>query len=330
MIKKERKPPLKLQKLEALLRRLPASHPKYKEVEVELAKSRAGYKGELSLDYHINCFASPQHLIFHDLRLPYKQYFFQMDTLLVTPSYLLILEVKNISGTLFLDHQFNQLIRNQNGEEHVFADPILQVRRQAFQLRMWLEVYKIPTVPIEYLVVMTNRNALLKSHKSEPCVIHSEALHEKLQEFDRRYNQPVLCTKKLRKLSSSLIKADTMQQLDVLKQFSIHSSELITGVQCPHCGKFAMRRVYGTWRCPDCEYVCKQAHLSALIDYALLIKPSITNHEFRAFLRLSSINIAKNLLAALQLPYTGETKGRVYELSIGDLPDYVRKSPNSS
>ncbi|UOY91043.1 hypothetical protein MUG87_10710 [Ectobacillus sp. JY-23] len=106
-----------------------------------------------------------------------------------------------------------------------------------------------------------------------------------------------------------------MQQLDVLKQFSIHSSELITGVQCPHCGKFAMRRVYGTWRCDKCHEKSKEGHTLALVDYGLLIKPCITNQQLREFLHIASPDVTKKLLTAMKLSYVGETKGRVYDLT---------------
>jgi hypothetical protein len=47
-------------------------------------------------------------------------------------------------------------------------------------------------------------------------------------------------------------------------------------------------------------------------DYFLLIKPTITNMEFRQFLHIHSIHIAQKHLAAMNLPYTGKFRDRAY------------------
>lgn len=46
MIVKERKIPLSILKLQALLRRLPSPHPKVPVIMKELNKKEAGYRGE--------------------------------------------------------------------------------------------------------------------------------------------------------------------------------------------------------------------------------------------------------------------------------------------
>ncbi|RFU60027.1 nuclease-related domain-containing protein [Bacillus sp. V59.32b] len=98
MIIKERKKPLKIQKLEALLRRLPSNHPKRQKISEELAKSLAGYYGEQSLDHYLSDLSESEYFILHDLRLSDKnERFFQLDSLLISSRFFLILEVKNIS-----------------------------------------------------------------------------------------------------------------------------------------------------------------------------------------------------------------------------------------
>ncbi|WP_425589897.1 hypothetical protein [Fictibacillus sp. FJAT-27399] len=49
MIIKERKMPLIIRKLNALLRRLPQHHPQRKDIEASFAKYMAGYRGEESI-----------------------------------------------------------------------------------------------------------------------------------------------------------------------------------------------------------------------------------------------------------------------------------------
>ncbi len=110
--------PLKMLQLEALLRRLPVDHNKRSNITEDLRKSKAGIKGERSLDYYLTDLPLTNTYVLYDLRLPNTTgHFFQIDVLIITNYYLLILEVKNIAGTLFFDQTFNQLIRTKNGEE---------------------------------------------------------------------------------------------------------------------------------------------------------------------------------------------------------------------
>lgn len=71
-------------------------------------------------------------MIFNDLKLPLAPDYFQIDTLLVTPYYSLPIEVKNISGTLTIDPEFNQLSKRFNGIETGYPDPITQAKRHGF------------------------------------------------------------------------------------------------------------------------------------------------------------------------------------------------------
>ena len=50
-------------------------------------------------------------------------YFFQIDFLIITLHYLLILEAKNYSGQIYFDDDFNQIIQTKNGEEKALPDP---------------------------------------------------------------------------------------------------------------------------------------------------------------------------------------------------------------
>ncbi|MGG3940255.1 nuclease-related domain-containing protein [Peribacillus psychrosaccharolyticus] len=88
------KPPLSIQVLEALVRRLSPKHPRIDEIKEELRITKAGYRGEQSLDYFLGALSSKKYTIFHDLRLPYtpntEPYYFQIDILLVCSTHLLM------------------------------------------------------------------------------------------------------------------------------------------------------------------------------------------------------------------------------------------------
>lgn len=204
MIKKELKIPLKIQKLEALLRRIPENHPKRQEIKGELAKSLAGYKGELSLDYYLNFLPPQEYCIIHDLRLPNTSgtNFFQMDILLLSQTFFLILEVKNISGTLAFDPEFDQLIwtNHTTGTETALPDPIRQVTQQQYQLWEWLIQKNYQKIPIETLVVLANSNTVIKklSNKNDYMerVTRTTGLLSKIEQYKRRHNKSYSLLKK--------------------------------------------------------------------------------------------------------------------------------------
>lgn len=70
--------------------------------------------------------------------------------------------MKNIAGTIIFDDSFQQMIRIANDAEDVFPDPVIQVNHQKYQFSRFLRKRKIPYIPIETLVVMTNTQALMK------------------------------------------------------------------------------------------------------------------------------------------------------------------------
>lgn len=321
MLKKQRKIPLIILKLEALLRRLPSHHPWRAKIDEDLAKFKAGYRGEQALDYYLDTLPKNDFYIFHDIRLPYKKdKFFQLDTLIVTPWYIIILEVKNISGTLYFDQSFNQLLRTLNGKEEAFPDPILQIKRQKIKFEGWLKKQIFSTIPILFYVVISNPSTLIKA-KSESIkniVIHAGAIPDRFESVRSRFKDEKLTKKEMNRMSRLLIKHHSHAENNVLAQYKIQKSELIKGVQCPGCRKFAMERVIGAWFCTYCRIRSNHAHVSALNDYRLLINDEITNREIRDFLLFTSRQTATRLLTSQTATQTGNQKNRKYILQLPD------------
>ena len=117
LIVKRREIPIRLQKLEALSRRLSKDHSIRPQIEEELLRRWKGYRGEQSVDFYLNKLPEKEYMIFHNLRLENENYYFQIDTLILTSYFALTLEVKNISGTLYFESTFSQMIQiTSNGE----------------------------------------------------------------------------------------------------------------------------------------------------------------------------------------------------------------------
>ncbi|MDM5225399.1 nuclease-related domain-containing protein [Cytobacillus sp. NJ13] len=84
MLKKERKVPDFITKLEALIRRMPEMEQGRDRAVSELIKRRAGFIGEQKLDYYLSFLDGKEYWIYHGLWLSNGSQFFQIDTLLLT------------------------------------------------------------------------------------------------------------------------------------------------------------------------------------------------------------------------------------------------------
>ncbi|WP_052352852.1 nuclease-related domain-containing protein [Neobacillus dielmonensis] len=316
MILKERPIPYRILILEALLRRLPLNHEKYQQIKEELGRRYAGYMGEKSLDYYLRSLPK-EFLILHDLNLPDGEYICQIDTLLLTPQYALIIDAKNMAGKLIFDTDNEQFIQMNNGIEKGYPDPISQAERHQKYVMAFLKEHGYPPVPVEYLVVLSNgySNYVLtgkNSHKVRPRVCKSDAFESKLKFFERMHHEICFTSKELRKLSRQLIKMNTLPTIYILNKYGIKLEELLPGVFCPFCFFHPLVRKKQSWYCSSCLRYSNDAHMFALLDYFLLIEPQISNQKFRMFARLDSIHVAGRLLRSEHLAGSGSKKQRVY------------------
>ncbi|RID84778.1 NERD domain-containing protein [Peribacillus asahii] len=312
--------PIKARLLEALLCRLPVAHPKRPVLESELGKCMAGYRGEQSIDSVLAVLPEKEYLLFHDLRIPSTPYPFQLDILILSSSFFLILEVKNIAGEIYFDDDFHQLIQTKHDQAQAYDDPILQVNRQRTQLLQWLTPKRAPTIPVETLVVSANSLTIVRAKNKEVTekVVRRNSLALKINSLAKKHQEDILSKKELKRLTNLLLKAHTPYIPKLLTTYKISATELLTGVQCPNCRALPMKRKWGKWHCQSCSYCSSDAHLAAIRDYALLIKPTVTNRELRDFLRLDSASVAAKWLHSMNLPYTGSTRDRVYHLNWHD------------
>ncbi|MBB6453566.1 hypothetical protein HNQ94_002015 [Salirhabdus euzebyi] len=259
MIKKEHEKPLKLSKLEALYRRLPINYEKKSIIKEEIAKMRAGFHGEKSLDYQLSFLSIKDYIILHDLRLvDTVGRYFQLDTLILFENFALILEVKNIVGTLFFDIEFHQLVRTLHDEKEAFNDPLLQVKRQKDQFTNWLLNNKFTEIPVETLVVISNPSSVIETNPTSKeiyqRVIRAQNLPYKIEQLHSYYSKQSIDFKELKKISNRLCKNHTPHNPDILRQYNIHKNEVMKGVHCPDCFYIPMTRNRGgAYICPDCN-----------------------------------------------------------------------------
>jgi len=318
MIIKERQYPLSAHILQALLRRLQTNHEKRKLIERDLAKVLAGYRGEQSLDYYLSFLDKDQYTVFHDVRLPLNNHYFQMDTLILTPHFIFILEVKNLFGSITFDPEFNQLIRIYNEVEEVFPDPVNQVNNQKFKLAQWLKIQGF-TLPIFTKVIISNPQTIIKSNSNNrnylQHISRSTNIVSEITKIAEKQPAAILSQKECKKITRQLLKEHTELHKNEMGKYQIAESELIPGIHCPNCASIPLIKKHSKWHCSNCSYAEKNAIIHSLFDYFLLLRPTITNAQSRRFLAISSTSISSKILSSMNLPRSGSTKGIVYHLT---------------
>lgn len=322
MIIKPLKPTLELLQTEALNRRLSLHHPEKEKVMIQARNLRAGYNGENAIQYPLNFLPQEKYLIFFTLRLDDSQGNFQIDTLLLSTSFILIIEVKNIRGNMFFD-DLGQAYRTVGESSQGFINPVDQVKLQHLRLQRWLKQFDFPKLPIEKIAVFASPDTVLKnltnSKELPKIVMHKEKIFEKVEELSRKYPRESLTEDQLTDLAFQILINHEEKPSDAMNKYNIKEENLVKGVICPICFAVPMRRKAGKWLCVACGSVDRDAHRTAFADYALLINKYINNREAKKFLHLESSNITKHLIQNERWEQFGVNSGRRYKIDLDTL-----------
>lgn len=305
--------PLRMLADAALLAHLPDGHPARPSIEDDFAIRHAGWRGEQTMAYYLDHLPDDPVRIFFDLQLPAAAHFFQMDALILFPSFALIIESKNFSGTIYFESTFNQMIRVIDNHQESFANPIVQAARHRDMLAEFLTARGLSRLPIECLVVISNSSTMIKAspdhHQMGHWVCHADQIESRVKKLNDQHQRRILSLSELRHLEKALLREHTDPSLNVLSTFHVPFEELVRGIQCPSCGKYNTERAYGTWICTDCAHVSRFAHVPMVLDYFLLNGSTMSNRQCRAFLKIKSRQLVTRLLNRMHIPAI-ESAGR--------------------
>ncbi|RUL47217.1 NERD domain-containing protein [Lysinibacillus antri] len=306
----KRDPPKKLLLANALLRRLDPNHELFSYYTNLSNRLQAGFQGEKRVDRHwLEITNLDKHYLlfnyecFNEFGFPH-----QIDTLLLTSKFLLIIDIKNISGRIDYDEDKHQLIRtNIDGSFDSFSSPFDQVIRHGQYFTRVFNQLKIP-LPIECAIISSNPSTIIGNMPKHPLFFHVSGLRFYINKLVSNYDS-VLSAQEMDRISKFLMANLKRQEPKV----EIPIEHLRKGVLCEICNfKVQMQYRRGTWCCSKCGVRNKKAIFQALDDYRLLINDRITNQEFRDFFGVHSVYTASKVLLRLGLPTVGENRGRNY------------------
>ncbi|MDZ5711213.1 nuclease-related domain-containing protein [Jeotgalibacillus haloalkalitolerans] len=314
MIIKPQTVPRHIKSLEVIAKRLKPFHPKYPEIQRQLAIMVAGHKGETGLDYHLSFIDTP-HLTLHNLRLKGELHYFQIDSTLIFSNAIIIIEVKNIAGTIEFNTDFQQVIRTHNGVTEAFKDFHLQTDRQKQQLTAFLKKNKLPNLPVIPLIVMSNSRTIVQSKTPHVLqnVIPAEALQSHIQKRIAGLHIKKISHSQVKKIAELLLRANEELESDWLTRYGLQFHDFHMGVECPGCQIFGMKMKYKSkWECQSCRAISDQAHHSALEELFLLKGEGLTNKDIRHFFLIEHNQQVRRMVNGMSISVAGKTKGTKY------------------
>ncbi|WP_404455601.1 NERD domain-containing protein [Virgibacillus necropolis] len=311
MIIKKRTTPVEIPVLEALKRRLSPRRKIYPKLEEDFAYSQKGFDGEKAVDRFTAALLKNNLTILHDVYLHNKGSSFQIDTLIIGPHCIFVVEIKNYTGTVTFNFILKQFTREHNGKITGFRNPIIQATTNTLLLTEWLSDHTIMDIPIYPLVVISEPSTILKVIPAEKdisdVVMHGEYMPQQVMKM----NQELEGNRHghlHQKIGALILGECGTFDFDYRREYVIDHQKILSGVQCPGCGKLGMERKQKNWHCNKCGEKDKDAYIKAISDYLLLIKPSITNTECMKFLKVDSRHIVTRLLKSSGLIYDGKYK----------------------
>ncbi|WP_246202514.1 nuclease-related domain-containing protein [Virgibacillus doumboii] len=189
--------------LEAVFRRLPEKYLYNESLISDYKKEKAGYDGERTVDYALSTFPRNDFLIIKGLRLENPPFHFQIDTLILSRKFFLILEIKNNKGTLQYDSRQKQLTQVVDGNKKSYKDPIMQAEAQKNHLQIWLQQFGITSPPIETLVVIAFPSTIIENVHKDPLVyekiIHTASLHDRIERLEKNIQEILQVSRPLKK-----------------------------------------------------------------------------------------------------------------------------------
>lgn len=320
MFLRKRKKPLPLQTIDAIISRLPASHKKSPLLRKQAAFYQKGYNGERKLDYHLQMLPK-EYAILSDVTLRLNGKACQIDSIILTPYAIFMIDVKSFDGNVNFDTTLKQFTRS-DGEKLVgYKDPITQIENAQFHLIRWLQNLNLSGLPIYYFISFAEHSTVFTvtgdARSIEKIVAYVDevplriiTINEQLK-LTNQNNNPL----KNNIITRIMNKGEDFQY-NVFQTYGIQKSDILTGVQCPSCRTLGMKRFTRYWRCMKCTFCSSNAHIKAIYDYILLFGNKIKNEDCRKFLSISSRGTMRTLLNHAGLTLMNGSKFWILDQSI--------------
>ncbi|BDH60546.1 nuclease [Lysinibacillus sp. PLM2] len=301
----------KLQVLEAISRRLALNDFEYPKFQEMYFRQRKGYQGELKVDTKWN-----------ELRIPIEHYLLynyetvnevgnthQIDTIMLSPNFIFIVEIKNISGKIDYDEEKRQFTNTKEDDrKEVYSNPVDQVERHTRLITRMMDLVGIQ-LPVESAIVFSNTSTTIGLMPKRIPSFHLSGLYSHMTMLFKKHSKQAVSIKEMNVLKDFLLESLKRERWKP----NIDKQKLLNGAICEQCNQQTiMTYSNGRFICPKCNTKSKEILLKSLNDYRLLFSPWISNRAFKQFFNIASSKTSYKLLKSLNLQSYGNNRGRLY------------------
>ncbi|MCK6207046.1 HRDC domain-containing protein [Bacillus infantis] len=208
-----------------------------KKVDHHLKLFSIGQTGEKSVLFELQHSMLPL-VILHDVYLEYEGYAAQLDFVIITHKFIIVLEVKKMFGNIHITDkgEFQRVITKNNRiiNKEGFYSPINQVERHAGILEKLLkDTGAIKKCPVTCAVTFANPKTILTMAKNAPANILSSVIrHDQIKTFIQNMlekNSPVFMTDQLvYKIGDTILKYS--------KEKEFNKEDYLVHTPSPHAG----------------------------------------------------------------------------------------------
>ncbi|KZE40010.1 hypothetical protein AV656_01660 [Bhargavaea cecembensis] len=293
----KRSVPERLAALAVLESRVSAEHPGYERIRADMEMRLAGYAGEKKADFYLEEARLKENpVVLKDVMVPSGGRFVQVDTLVLHPAFVLVLEVKNMTGELYFDEATGQFYRMKNGMREGMRNPEDQLNRAVAATERFLASIELP-VRVHGAIVLASYNGLIIQGPVSRPIFPVDRLPGYVEKLEEE-NRAILKRTNLQFVTDTLDLLFRERQDHYLRWYNLAFSDIKLGVRCPSCFRIGMERGHGRWICKNCDTSSNDAHLAVLQEYRILFGGQITSSDAQRFLGLINIQSAIRLLSS--------------------------------
>ncbi len=261
--------------------------------------TRAGYNGECQVDRFLKQvkFAEP-YAILKEVNLKSNgESFISIDTMIVTRSYICVLEIKTIKGTLMFQSNPPQLLKDVDGVITPLKCPEQQLGRNVKRLNL----------PIHSYIVLPYSKTHVALPPKFAKIIMGCDISSYIEELNER--EPIISRETFDNLVNLINECQTSYFPPPLsKRYKIDYQQIRKGLIC----SYSFKMIKNDKKCPNCKKSTKLTKKEAVEDWFYLWKDSISNRECLEFVGLKDDFAASYLLRSLNLIPIGKGRSRRY------------------
>lgn len=299
--------------LQMLYERLPNNHEMKSVINSKLRAAKAGIIGEATVEDVFEKHDFPfNYNILHDVNLTSNGKF-QIDTLFICQYFVVILESKNIVGKLFFENDppcLKRELDSGNQDPFPFGSPEIQVDRNIYLLREWLNKRGI-NIPIVGVIIFSSTKSIVMKAPNHTSVIYASNIPVYIRKLQRQ--KEYLTVTQMKEVAETIMQHNQPYiPFPMCKKWGIDPAELITGVKCDKCGRFEMIKKSNGWNCSNCGNIDRLAHKYTVYEWFALVSKKITNKECRSFLCIESHQLASRILNSMNLTRKGKSQNTTH------------------